>query len=84
MALLHETLKARKAKQGKDHPVTLESKNHLAVLYKEQARYEEAEPLFVEALEGGRLKLGDEHPHTLESWNNLIDLYKAWGKPAKG
>ncbi len=43
----------------------------LAILYKEQARYVEAEPLLLRALEGRRLKLGDTHPHTLESLNNL-------------
>ena len=68
---------------GEEHPDTLESKNDLAVLYKQQARYDEAEPLLLEALEGRRLKLGDGYPHTLESWNNLIELYEVWGKPEK-
>jgi len=53
----------------------------LAVLYKVQSRYEEAEKYLLNALNGRRLKLGDTHPHTIESWNNLIDLYEAWGKP---
>lgn len=61
--------------------MTLETKNDLAVLYKEQAHYEEAYPLMLEAVEGRRLKLGDTHPHTLESWHNLIELDEAWGKP---
>ena len=55
----------------------------LAVLYKEQGRYEEAEPLLLAAVEGRHLKLGEKHPHTLESLNNLIDLYEAWNKPEK-
>jgi len=55
----------------------------LAVLYKEQSRYDEAKRFFLDAIEGRRLKLGDTHPHTLESWHNLIDLYQAWGKPEK-
>jgi len=53
------------------------------VLYKVQARYDEAEELLLEAVEGRHLKLGDTHPRTLESWQNLIDLYEAWGKPEK-
>jgi len=61
-------------------PNTLESKNNLATLYKEQERYVEAKNLL---LEGRRLKLGDTYPHTLESWHNLIDLYEAWNKPEK-
>jgi hypothetical protein len=55
--------------------------HELAVLYKEQARYEEAEKFLLEAAEGRLLKLGDTHPHTLESMNNLIDLYETWDKP---
>ncbi len=65
---------------GDDHPDTLESKNDLAVLYKEQARYKEAEKLLLGAVEGRRLKLGDTHPHTLQSGHNLIELYEALGK----
>ena len=55
----------------------------LVAVYKEQARYEEAEPLLLEAVEGRRLKLGEKHPHSLESVNNLIALYEAWNKPEK-
>ena len=66
-----------------DHPVILQTKNDLAVLHREQERYQEAEKLLLEAVEGRRLKLGDTHPHTLMSWNNLIKLYEAWNKPEK-
>lgn len=64
-----------------NYPVTLESKNNLAILYEKQGHFDRAEPLLPEALEGHRLKLGDNHPHTIESWNNLINLYEAWNKP---
>ena len=74
-------MKGRHRKLGDVHPATLESKNDLAVLYEDQAQYNKAEPLFIEALEGRRHKLGDKHPDTLESMNNLIDLYEAWNKP---
>jgi len=53
----------------------------LAVLYKEEGRQNEAEPLLLEVVKGRRLKLGDTHPHTLQSLNNLIGLYEAWDKP---
>ncbi len=53
------------------------------MLYKEQVRYDKAEPLLLEAVEGRRLKLGDTHPHTIKSLNNLIALYEAWDKPEK-
>jgi len=79
--LLEEAWEDRKHTLGDDHPDTLESKNDLAMLYKEQNDYDKAEALLLEAVEGSRLKLGDTHPHTKESLNNLIDLYEAWGKP---
>jgi len=60
-------------------PACFEFMHELAVLYKEQARYVEAEKL-LEAVEGRRLKLCDKHPHTLESMNNLIELYEVWNK----
>jgi len=80
---LNELLEINNRVLGGEHPETLYSKNDLAVLYKEQARYEKAEPLLLEAVEGRRLKLGDTHPHTFESMRNLIELYEAWGKPEK-
>ncbi|TFG70367.1 MAG: tetratricopeptide repeat protein [Anaerolineales bacterium] len=51
------------------------------MLYKEQVRYDKAEPLLLEAFEAQRLKLGDKHPYTLESLNNIIELYEARNKP---
>jgi len=54
-------LEGRHRELGEDHPETLESKNDLAVLYKEQSRYDEAEKLLLKALEGRRLRLGDTH-----------------------
>jgi len=77
------TLRGRKCKLGNDHPDTLESKNDMAVLYKEQGNFAKAEPLLLEAVNGRRLRLGDTHPHTLDSWNHLIELYEAWNKPEK-
>ena len=57
--------------------------HELAVLYKQQAKYQEADELLLEAVEGRRLTLGDRHPPTQQSLNNLIDLYEAWNKPEK-
>jgi len=83
MSLFEEAWEGRKQKLGDKHPDALETINDLAVLYKEQAQYEEAEPLLIEDLNGYRLKLGDSHPHTIESWQDLINLYEAWGKLEK-
>jgi tetratricopeptide (TPR) repeat protein len=68
---------------GFDNPETLETKNDLAMLYKEQGRYEVAEKYLLEAVKGRRLKLGDNHPNTIESIKSLIALYEAWNKPEK-
>jgi len=78
-----QALEGRRGKLGECHPDTLESKNDLTVLYKEQKQYHDAEELLLQAVEGRRPKLSDTHAHTLESWQNLIELYEAWGKPEK-
>jgi hypothetical protein len=65
---------------GDEHGRTLRPVRGLAVVYKEQARSEQAEPLLLEAVEGRRLQLGDKHPRTIEPWNNPIDLFDAWNK----
>jgi tetratricopeptide (TPR) repeat protein len=48
---------------------------NLAVLYLSQARYAEAEPLFVKGLEIQRRALGKEHPDTRTVMGNLTLLY---------
>jgi hypothetical protein len=60
---------------------TPQSKNDLAVRYREQYLYDKAEPLLLEAINSRRLKLGDTHPHTQESIKTLIELYEACNKP---
>ena len=54
-------MKGRQRELGEDHPDTLETKNDMAILDKEQGDLDKSEPLLVEALEGRRLKLGDTH-----------------------
>jgi len=79
----HKTREARHRRLGRNHPSTLETMNDLAVLYKEQARYDKAEKLLLDVIESRRFKLGDQHPHTIESLNKLIDLYEVWDKLQK-
>ena len=40
------------------------SLNNLAVSYKDQERYEEAESLYLQALELFKKRLGEDHPNT--------------------
>ena len=73
--LFNEALEVRKNNLGDDYPDTLESKNDLAVLYKEQGDYDKAGPLLLKVVNGRRLKLGDTHPHAMEDPNqNLQSL----------
>jgi tetratricopeptide (TPR) repeat protein len=52
----------------------------LAVLYKDQGRYDEAEPLFLETLETQKRVLGDDHSSTLTSMGGLADVYTGQGR----
>jgi tetratricopeptide (TPR) repeat protein len=70
----------RKKTLGADHEFTLRSVNSLAVVYQEQSRSAEAEPLLIEALEVSRRVLGEEHPSTLGLMNNLASLYQDQGR----
>ena len=75
----------RSACSGPDHPDTLRSMNNLANLYKNQGRYDEAEPLYLEALETSKARArGPTTRATLNSMNNLGDLYVAPGPVRRG
>ena len=50
-------------------------------LCREQTRYQDAEPLLLEAFRGRETKLGPHHPRTLESAKQLVTLYESWPKP---
>lgn len=52
----------------------------MAGLYDSQGRYQEAEPLFLQALELRRTLLGEEHPDVAQSLNNLAVLYYDQGR----
>lgn len=79
--MLRQALDGRQHKMGQYHPACFESIHELAVLYKVQGDYDDAERLLLEAVEGRFLKLGEKNPHTVESIKNLVELYEACGKP---
>jgi tetratricopeptide (TPR) repeat protein len=68
---------------GEDHPDTLGSMNHLADLYGDQGRNDEAEPLLLEALETSKRVLGDDHPYTASTLYNLACLEVPLGNGTK-
>ncbi len=47
---------------GQEHPHTATALNNLAALYRDQGKYEQAEPLFQQALATLKERLGAEHP----------------------
>ncbi|MBU7582639.1 MAG: tetratricopeptide repeat protein, partial [Nostoc sp. TH1S01] len=50
------------------------SLNNLALLYKSQGRYPEAEPLYIQALDICERRLGANHHDTVTTRNNLAYL----------
>jgi len=56
------------------------SLNNLAVLYDNQGRYSEAEPLYLDALEMRRRLFTGDHPDVADSLNNLALLYYIQGR----
>ena len=65
---------------GENHPDYAMSLNNLAALYDSQGKYEEAEPLYIQALELYKQLLGVNHPDYARSLNNLAVFYLERGK----
>ncbi len=61
---------------GPDHPDVATALNNLAVLYRAQGRYAEAEPLYKRSLAIREKALGPDHPDVAQSLNNLAELYR--------
>ncbi len=59
------------------------SLNDLALLYDNQSKYAEAEPLYKRSLAIYEKALGPEHPHVAASLNNLATLYRDQGRYAE-
>jgi tetratricopeptide (TPR) repeat protein len=68
---------------GADDPRLAESLNGLAVAYREQGHYDEAEPLFKRALSMREKVLGPTHPDVVQSLNNLAGFYHDQGRFAE-
>jgi tetratricopeptide (TPR) repeat protein len=65
---------------GPEHASVTTSLNDLALLYNNQGRYADAEPLYQRALTISEKALGPGHPHVTGSLNNLADVYRAHGQ----
>jgi len=65
---------------GPEHRDTLESMNHLGLVYLNEERLADAESILHETLEIQRRMLGENHPDVLSTMGNLRRLYEAQGR----
>jgi tetratricopeptide (TPR) repeat protein len=75
-----EVLPIKKRVMGADHPSTLSSMNGLAVVYRYQGKYADAERLTKQVIGGRRRALGAEHHDTLLAMYYRGALYVAQGR----
>ncbi|KAH0565005.1 hypothetical protein GP486_001603 [Trichoglossum hirsutum] len=64
---------------GEEHPSTLNSMNNLALVLRQQGKYEAAEKMHRRTLILRKKVLGEEHPSTLASMNNLAEMLRQQG-----
>jgi len=75
-----QLVETAEAEFGAEDVKTATALNNLAVSYRVQGRYDEAEPLYRRALEISEKTLGAEHPDVATSLNNLAGLLQATGR----
>jgi serine/threonine protein kinase/tetratricopeptide (TPR) repeat protein len=66
---------------GREHPATAKAIGNLGELYRKQGRFEDAEPLLLEALELKRRLLAENDVSLAIAINNLGLMYRDWGRP---
>jgi len=71
-----EDLKENEEKLGLDHSDTLVSVNNLGIMFQDQEKLDEAEPLLRRALDAGERTLGPDHEDTLTSVTNVLIKFK--------
>jgi len=64
----------------KEYLYTLTSMNNLAMVLKDQGKYEQAEEMYRQALGLSETVVGKEHPDILTSMNNLAIALRNQGK----
>ena len=74
------TLSIRLKKLGDDHPDVADTYNNMAVVYRNQGKYEEALAMHEKALSIYLKKLGDDHPDVADTYNNMAGVYDKQGK----
>ena len=79
VATLQKTLDIQKATLGPKNLDTLQSMNHLAIVYRAQGLLSEAAELHKEEMAGCMRLRQKDHPSTLQSMNNLANVYRDQG-----
>jgi len=74
--LYEQAIEIDKRSLPEDHPSLATDLNNLAGLYESQGRYDEAEPLYLEALRICDRTLGSEHPNTVTVRENFTYFVK--------
>ncbi|BCL77947.1 tetratricopeptide repeat protein [Ktedonobacteria bacterium brp13] len=64
-------------KEATGSPYTTMSLNYLALLYQDQGKYEQAEPLYKQVLAHREKLLDSDHPTTLRTRKHLNELQQA-------
>ena len=65
---------------GDTHHEYATAMNNVATLHQALGRYNQAEPLLLEASKIQERSLGNDHPHTVASLSNLATVYEAMGQ----
>jgi tetratricopeptide (TPR) repeat protein len=65
---------------GKEYLYTLTSMNNLAMVLRDQGKYEQAEEIYRQALRLSETVVGKEHPDTLTNMNNQAIVLRNQGK----
>src|SRR3989442_10818090 len=81
-ATARETLAVAEKTFDPSSPKLAISLTNLADIYRSQARYADAEPLYRRASEIVGKAFGSQHPKMARALDNLGNLYEAWGRPA--
>ncbi|XP_055542755.1 kinesin light chain-like [Wyeomyia smithii] len=78
--LCKQALEKLKRTEGRDHPDVATMLNILALVYRDQRKFDEAEGLLKEALAIREKSLGETHPAVAATLNNLTVLHGKRGK----
>ncbi len=79
--IINQRLKTQNEKVlGLEHPSTLSSMANLALTYRDQGRWKEAEELYVQVMETTARLRGHKHLDTLTSMANLALIYRIQGR----